>query len=516
MLAACLAADERARVCLLERSSLFGGSTAVSGGMAWVPNNPHLRDVDSTDSPADALTYLRRVAGHRADSTLLESFVAAAPEMVGYLEEATPVRFVALDRPDYHPEWEGARMGRTLEPLPCSTSELGPLAKRLRASSTRPPLTFTELREGDEAHNRALADDRNSRQIRTQGGALAAGLLRACADRGVVLCPDSHVLDLLSDKGRVTGVVAQMEGSERKIAARKGVVLASGGFEWNKALTDAFLPGFAGVNTTPPWNEGDGLLMGLRLGAAIANMTEAWWTAAVQLPGETYDDRPLARNIVSELARPGSIVVNRRGERFVNEATNYHDLGKAFLAFDPAAGEYINSEAWLVFDTAFQQRYSVASIPAKAKLPEWVITAGTLKDLAQMTGIDPAGLTATVTNFNHAADAGQDPDFHRGESLHDRFYGDSNHQPNPCLGSIRGPSFHAIPVRLGALGTKGGLCVDAAGRVLSPDGAPLPGLYACGNVTASAMGLGYPGAGGTLGPILAAAYLCGQSAARGD
>lgn len=513
LLAACRAADAGATVCVLERSPLFGGSTGVSGGMAWVPNHHHLADIGAEDSPDEALAYLDRVAGGRGDHALLRAFVEAAPAMVAYLERATPLRFAALDRPDYHPEWEGARDGRTLEVQPCSTAELGPLAARLRSSPVRPPLTFAELRAGGAAAHAGVVAERRAAGTLAQGGALACGLLRGCVDRGIRLVPDARVTGLLVERGRVAGVAADVGGAPAEVRSSRAVVLASGGFEWSRDAAAAFLPEPGGSPATPPWNDGDGLAVGMRAGAALANMTEAWWTAAIAIPGERYDGQPLVRNVVSELALPGSIVVNRRGDRFVNEATNYHDLGKALYRYDPAACELANLPAWLVFDARFLRRYGVASIDPATADPAWLLRDARLEGLAARAGIDAAGLAASVDVFNRAADAGVDAAFRRGESRHDRFYGDPAHGPNPCLGRIDEPPFHAVPVELGVLGTKGGLRTDAGGRVLDAAGAPIPGLLACGNVAASAMGLGYPGAGGTLGPILTAAYLCGTTAA---
>jgi succinate dehydrogenase/fumarate reductase flavoprotein subunit len=242
-------------------------------------------------------------------------------------------------------------------------------------------------------------------------------------------------------------------------------------------------------------------------------MTEAWWTAAVQVPGETWDGRPMTRNIVRELALPGSILVNDAGERFVNEASSYHDLGKAFQHFDPGVYRYPNQAAWLVFDARFKRRYQIVNVPAAAPAPDWFAQAATLAELAGKLGIPHEGLESTVRRFNAIALDGRDPDFKRGDDRHGRTYGDPEHEPNPCLGPLTEPPFFAIPILHGNNGTKGGLMTDRDGRVVRFDGSVVGGLYACGNVAASSMGPGYPGTGGSLGPAMTEALVAGRAAA---
>jgi succinate dehydrogenase/fumarate reductase flavoprotein subunit len=252
----------------------------------------------------------------------------------------------------------------------------------------------------------------------------------------------------------------------------------------------------------------------MKAGAALDNMGEAWWAPTLNVPGEEYDGRPMARHVIDDLALPGSILVNRHGRRFVNEATNYNDLSKAFHVFDPSGYETPNVPAWLLFDAGFKSRYTAGTIPPSDPAPAWIERAATLAELAGRLGIDAAGLAETVTAFNEHAAAGADPAFGRGASAHDRYYGDATHAPNPCLAPLATPPFYAIKVLPGSLGTKSGIVIDADGRALDAEGEPIPRLYACGNATASVMGVGYPGAGGTLGPALAFAYACGRDVAR--
>jgi succinate dehydrogenase/fumarate reductase flavoprotein subunit len=242
-------------------------------------------------------------------------------------------------------------------------------------------------------------------------------------------------------------------------------------------------------------------------------MSQAWWSAAFRVPGEAYDGRPLVRNIVRELALPGSILVNADGCRFANEASSYNALGKAFQVFDPGRNAYPNRRAWLVFDDAFKRRYPVATVSPGAEAPSWFARGETVAQLAQNAGISAAALERTIERFNDMARAGQDQDFARGRAKHDQYHGDAT-QPHPNLAPLTEPPFHAVPIFLGNLGTKGGLKTDAEGRVQSFSGGAVPGLFACGNAAASWMGPGYPGAGGSLGPIMTAAFLCGTAAAN--
>jgi succinate dehydrogenase/fumarate reductase flavoprotein subunit len=251
--------------------------------------------------------------------------------------------------------------------------------------------------------------------------------------------------------------------------------------------------------------------MGQAAGAAVAGMSEAWWVPTVAVPGETYDGHPMARLFYSPMPVPGSIVVNRHGRRFMDEALNYHDQARAYHAVDSVAGEYANLPAWLIFDGRFKRTYPVSGVGPNDPAPAWFHPAPTLQALAERVGIDPAGLQDSLATFNTAAVRGEDPQFGRGFSIHDRFHGDPRHGN---LAPLFEPPFHAVEVRPGCFGTKGGLDTDLDGRFHDPDGAPVPGLFAAGNAAASPMGPGYPGAGGTLGPVVVGGYLAGRTAAH--
>jgi hypothetical protein len=502
--AALFAAECGASVLVMEKSGLIGGTTAVSGGQIWVPNNRHMRP--GTDSRAAAKEYLRQVTMNAVEPDLVDAFVDTVPSMAEAIEQETGLELAMVERPDYHSDWSGSRWGRSLEPLPTETLDLGDLATSIRSSPYRAPLTSAEIKAG--AHDNVAQQRRERRQV-TQGHALVAGLVRGCLRHKVRFATSRPVTDLRkTNDGRFT-VSAEFD----EAVSTRALILASGGFEWNESFKRAFLACPDEGAASPPFNTGDGLRIGLRQGADVANMTESWWSAAYSIPEETYEGRPLTRNIVRELALPGSILVNADGMRFVNEAASYNALGKAFQVFDSGRNSFPNRRAWLVFDDSFRRRYTVASIPPSAPVPVWFIHGRSLDELARNAGITATALEQTVTRFNDMARDGCDRDFGRGQSEHDHYHSDAS-QPHRNLGPILQAPFFAVPIFLGNLGTKGGLRTDAQGRVMAMSGMPIEGLFACGNVAASWMGPGYPGAGGSLGPIMAAAYLCGREAGR--
>jgi len=523
-LAAALAASHGgAKVVVIEKSDKAGGTTAVSGGVLWIPTNHHMHACGIADTRAEALTYITRLSDGRSDVSLIETFLDEAPAMLKFIEETTPVKFTALPKyPDYHPEFEGAKPGgRSLDPGLYDTKRLGPWKDKLRRSPVfgMTAMSVTEATEwGVFSKPRALPfkllGQRFSEGLVCYGGALAGGLLNGLLDRGIEPLLSTSARELLVEDGRVVGLRAEREGKEMVIAAKRGVVLASGGFEWNRELTTRFLGGVVTHPNSPPTNEGDGLKMAMALGADLGNMSEAWWCPSIDIPGEEYDGKQLHRGDFAIRSLPHSIVVNRRGRRFVNEAHNYNDMMKPFFAFDPVRYERPNLPAWLILDSQFVERYALLTVIPGMPVPAWIPRAQTLGELATQVGIDAEGLAATVARFNGFAKSGVDEDFGRGQSLYDHFYGDPEHQPNPNLGAIEKGPFYALQVQPGAIGTKGGTRVDTQARVLHVRGVPIPGLYAAGNVMAGITGAGYPGAGSTIGTAMTFGYIAGRAAAR--
>jgi 3-oxosteroid 1-dehydrogenase len=511
LVAALRAADLGLDVVLLERSEAIGGTTAVSGGVLWAPDHYLMATLGLEDSPEAGAEYLRAATRGGMSEESIAWFAETAPAAVRYLGEETRVELVAVPRPDYHSSLPGASRGRGVESTPLDVRAHPGLEEILRKPTYFPPMTIVERDEwqGGEP-DLALLAERAEKGIRTLGGALVGRLVLSAQDRGVRIYTGARARRLSGDESGVDGLDVETAAGGFHVGARRGVVLASGGFEWSEELQRAFLPAPV-TPTSPPFNEGDGLKMGLRAGAAVKNMSRVWGVPVIQDPEHVYDDRPSARVANVELTLPGAIAVNRHGVRFINEALNYHDLAKIFTDVDPVDGSLRNQPAWMVFDARYRRSYPLAGHPPGDSAPDWVASAATLRELATDLGIDPDALERTVAAFNAPASEGVDPEFHRGEAAQDRHLADSNWRPNPSLAPLSEAPFYAVPIRSGTLGTAGGLSTDDLGRVLDGDGAPVPGLFAAGNVTANLYGDAYPGAGATITAAVVRAYAIGDA-----
>jgi succinate dehydrogenase/fumarate reductase flavoprotein subunit len=517
LVAAVAAAEGGASVGLFEKSDLVGGTTAMSGGVVWMPNNHHMAEVGATDSPEEALKYLESLSLGHLDPAVAKSLVDVGPEAVQWVEDNTPCCFfVVRGYPDYHPEHPGGKPdgGRSLDNMPFSFDLLGGWAAKIRnqRGAVHATLSDTPLGGAIEPLDPAVLAARAANNEQCLGLALVGGLLKGCLDRGVEPQLEHRAVELLSDDGRVIGVRFETPSGQRDVFARRGVVLASGGFEWSQHMAAAFLRGPMTGPASAPSNTGDGLTMAMRVGAQLANMSGAWWVPVARIPDETAWDEPRVRLVLAERTRPRSLMVNGTGRRFCNEAGNYNAMGGAFHAFDPAAFSYPNQTAWLIFDHEHQQRYDVLTVPAGADVPEWIISAPTIAELAAKVDVPADVLEATIVGFNAAAREGIDNEFGRGRSAFDRFNGDQR-LPGPLatLGPVDAAPYHAIRIECGTLGTNGGPRTDDQARVLNMAGEPIAGLYAAGNVMASPTGMAYGGAGGTLGPAITFGYIAGRA-----
>lgn len=508
LVSAVRAADAGLSVVVVEKAALLGGTTAAGGGVMWAPNNHLARAAGYADSHADGVAYLAAAAGHVLSPGEIEWYVATAPRAVSYLNGHTKVSMVPISRPDYHLEWQGsADGGRGLDNSAFDPADYPGLSDLIRPSSYFPLLTMTERDElNGRAADPALLAERAASGVRTMGGALVGSLLASALDRGVQLAVNSPVEALEETEGKWSLDLGGA-GAGKRITGST-VVLASGGFEWNPRLRKAFLP-FPVTPIGAPSNEGDGLELGLKAGAAVADMSAVWGVPVISTPEHQYDGGQSGRMGNVEMTLPGSITVNAKGRRFVNEALNYHDASRVFASIDPQTGRQANSPAWLVFDSAYLAKYPVAgSTPGQAA--DWMASAPTMEELAQVIGVDPDGLTSTVQRFNADAATGLDTEFQRGVRPQDRFLGDAGNTPNPCLAPLLKAPFYAVPIQAGVLGTSGGLATDLDGRVLDRHQQPLPGLYAAGNVSAGVFRNNYPGGGATLGSAITRAFAVGE------
>lgn len=522
--AALTAAEHGARVIVVEKGEKLGGTSAWSGGQIWIPCNPHQEKYGKNDSREKALTYLASMSNGLIEPAMAEAYIDGGLEMVSFLEAKTPVQFMVVPHfPDYHPEQPGAasRGGRTLECAVYPYGELGEWREKVEVSPYYWPHVYftvgeTSLAQAvpdplpeEEAKRRAENDERGL------GHALVGRLLRGCLDRGVEFLLGTGGKELLIENGRITGV----ELEDGTCLAAPDVVLATGGFEYNEAFKAAFLRGPLTMPVSVKTNTGDGLRMAMKAGAMLSSMREAWWMPVVEAPLN-----PMGRMLFTgERTLPGTIMVNRTGKRFTNEAANYNAFGAAFHEQDQNSCSWKNLPAWCIFNQAFYDKWGfldaqlIGTATGERKEPaDWIARGTSLDELSEKLGLPQGALEATIERWNAMVENGRDEDFGRGESYYDLYWGDPAHKghKDATLGKLEGGPWYAAEVKSGALGTKGGPRTDTLGRVLDLDLKPIEGLYAAGNAMGSMMGMTYGGGGGTLGPGMVFGYLAGRHAAQ--
>jgi 3-oxosteroid 1-dehydrogenase len=507
LVAALAAAAGGARVLLVERSALLGGTSALSGGRVWIPAS-HLNTCD--DTVGRARDYLRGLFPDRY-AHMTEAFLARGPEMVRFVSQYTPHRFVACPRyPDYHPGRPGAALGgRCLDSEPADLSPMTPLVRQVRVPTGYLPMTHAEWERWryPDRFCTGLLRRREREGIAANGVALVAALVDGAVRAGVTIRVNARLTGVSLDPGGAVSA-ADVGGETVAVAA---VILATGGFDWDENLRRTWHPGAQRATGAPPGNTGDGLRIACRAGAATDNLDQGWWMPMLAIPGEELDGKPCYRSLIRERASPRQIMVNAAGRRFVDEASPYNDVGKAMHGHD--SGGCPNDPAYLVFDSGFVRRYPLPGVPPGGPVPGWVARSGSVRGLAERIGVERRGLERTVAAWNQACADGRDPDFGRGDSPYDRYGGDPAVHPNPNLGPLAEPPFYAVRVLAGTIGTKGGPVTDATGRVLTDSGTVIPGLYAVGNAAAFWVGDAYPAPGTTLGIAMTFGYLAGRHAA---
>lgn len=536
-LASALAAKEFGLTALVvEKTAYVGGSTARSGGAFWIPGNPALRAAGSGDTADSASEYLSDLVGESAPDERWRSFLDHGPATVDMLLRTTPMRFSwARGYADYHPERPGgSAAGRTCECRPFNASKLGTQRPRLRPGVLSAPIPMPvtgadyrwmnlmtrmpakALRRIAKRLAQGLGGLLLGREYLAGGQALAAGLFAGALRAGIPVWTDTSLVRLTTHNGRVTGAVLRQHDREVAITARRGVVLASGGFDHNTTLRHQNQsPALAsGWSLGAEGNTGDALPLAEEAGADVSLLDQAWWFPAVApLP----DQAP--QILLAERSLPGSFIVDSTGRRFINEATDYMSFGQQVLAREKS-GDPVGA-MWLVFDQRYRNNYVFAgAVYPRMPLPQAWYDAGiahraaTPGDLARAAGLPPETFTSTLRRFNELAAAGVDHDFGRGNSAYDRYYGDPTVTPNPNLRPLDRGRVHAVRIVLSDLGTCGGITADGSARALRPDGNPIDGLYAIGNTAANAFGTTYPGAGATIGQGLVFGYLAAQHAAH--
>lgn len=499
--AALAAAGSGADVVVLEAADAVGGTTALSGGVVWAPGHS-LLGAGAADDARRARAYIGALAGGDVEPTLLDTFLEYAGYVVDELAACTPVEWEMLPHwPDYRDDVEGSvDGGRSLWPRPLVLDD------EVAALVQRDPIAESAGQMGPVTER---LPDNDGVVLRgpVRGRALVGGFLAGARKLGVDVRTGARVADLLVRGRAVTGV--RLESGE-KLQGR--VVLASGGFQFDARSVGAFLGAAPLAPLGTPACRGDGLRMSQRVGASLGNMAEAWWMPALSVPGEKLDGAPYYRSLHGERAKPGAVLVDRHGRRFVDEAQNYGDVGRAMRRFSTGFPPYPSAPCFMVFDADYRARYPVGPLEPGQPDPKWLCSAPDLRSLAEEIDVPGDALAAAIDRFNEHARAGTDPDFGRGAYRYDRWIGDAS-APHPTLAPIAEAPFSALVVQAGCLGTKGGPRTDGAGRVLRGD-LPVAGLYAAGNVAASPFGTATAAGGATLGPALTFGYLAGKAAAE--
>ncbi len=528
-------------VLVIEKSDLFGGSSSISGGGVWIPCNRYANEADAGDSLASAKTYLRQlITEEEVSEPQLDAYLENGPKMVDFLHERTRMRYVTLEHyPDYYTNLDGAMEGhRSMEPETFNANELGEEWRRLRRTH---PMMHLAGRIGFTQVEAALLigqqpgwwktaiklvvdyvvdipwrlKDRYHRRLAT-GCAGVARLRASMQDRDIPLWQNTAMTKVVDVDGKVVGVEVLRDGKAVRIQARKAVVLAAGGFEHNQEMREKYLP----QPTDHRWsagtkdNTGDAILEGMRLGAKMHRLDEAWWCNTISVPGED-----IPRLSIMEKSYPGSIMVNPAGQRFSNESQNYMAFQQE--TFAKHTEENPLNPSWQIFDANFRATYFVGPLYNSKFLPDWAVPkryeeegffakADSIAELARKIDVDVAGLEETVNKMNEFARDGEDLDHQRGESAYDRYYGDPRVTPNPCLGPINKAPYYAMKIDPGDFGTQGGMMTNADAQVIHENGTVIDGLYAIGNCSAPTLPC-YPGPGSTLGPAMTFAYQAAKS-----
>lgn len=533
---AALAAHEAGLSALvIEKTRYYGGSTARSGGGIWIPCNHLMRAAGVADSFDEARTYLQGTVGERSPLASREMFLSQSVKMIQWLDRKSDLQCSYMQGyADYYPELPGGKVqGRALEPRLFDGNALGADLARLRPPVIPIPagLTFTAgeykqlglvmrtwqgrgtaLRIG----LRLLGARLTGRKMLMMGQALIGRLRLSLKKRGIPVWLDAPMKELIVEGGRITGVRVEKDGQPVEVIARKGVILAAGCFAHNLDMRLKYQkqPVTTRWTVASEGNTGDGILAGQRVGAAVDLMDEAWWGPS-SLPPDTA---PFFH--VAERGFPGLIMVNQKGRRFTNESASYVEVVQAMYRLHTDDDPHI--PCWFVFDQRYRNHYVFSSLFPRQPVPKemldsgYVRKAGTIAELAGQLGMDATTLEATVTRFNGHARAGRDPDFGRGDSAYNRYFGDPTNKPHPNLAPIDQPPFYAVQVVAGDLGTKGGLVTDEYARVRREDGSLIEGLYCVGNNSASVMGTTYPGPGCTIGPAMTFGYVAARHAAGID
>lgn len=536
LLAAIRASDEGLKPLVIEKADLVGGTSALSGGGIWIPDNHDMPKVGLRDSLDTAYRYVKACAQGLATDDRVLAYVETARHMTRYLSSIGVAYRSMPHYADYYPHIEGALPGgRTMDPVDFNAAKLGLEGLNLIRPTNPGQLIFGRMNINAFQARSMLAREGKSKFIlmwimvryfldypwrnktrrdrrMTGGQALIGSLLTAFRQRPITLWLETPLESLITEDGRVKGVVVIKEGKELQVFANKAVILSAGGFERNQQMREQYLP----QPTDQTWtatplgaNTGDAIRAGAEAGAQLHLMAHTWGVPTLMVPKEEK-----YRPLFVERSLPGCMVVNSMGKRFLNESGPYPEFQQAMFANHQLTGGAI--PAWIVFDATFRANYPIGPLMPAAAVPDarlrksWLNQvywkAESLEELAEQIGVDPLGLKDSAARMTEFARTGKDLEFDRGGNVFDRYYGDIHVKPNPNLAPISKGPFYAMKLFPGDIGTKGGLLTDRDARVLNDAGEVIQGLYCVGNNSASVMGPAYPGAGSTLGPAMTFAY----------
>ena len=515
------------RTLIVESSPKWGGTAGMSGGGLWSPANPLMLEAGIDDSFDEAMTYLEHTiyedSGPASSTERRRAYLEAGPPMIKLFTDQG-FRWEHKNRyPDYHTELPGSTIGRVVQAEAFNAKELGPWNATMRTLEALPPIPIfvTDMRDlvivgrtvrslltAGKVGARTAKALASGKQLVTMGPALVGRLMQIILRQGTPVWLNAPLKEVIVDDGRVRGAVIDRNGREIRVRARRGVVLAGGGFSRNAEFRRKHQSVGDEYSVASPEDKGSALIAGIDAGAATANMQNSWWCPTLTMPDGT---RMLC---VWERSLPGSIIVDKTAQRFVNESASYVDVGRAMIEREETPGT-----SWLIFDQRHRNHYLFATAPPRLTPRSWLnddflIKRKTLDELAAACKLNPADLRRTVHRFNRFAALGRDEDFGRGDTEYDNYYGDPRMKRNPNLAPIDQGPFYAVPVQPGDIGTMGGLLTDEHARVIDTGGQVIDGLYAAGNTTASVMGHRYPGPGSTIGPAMVFGYLASRHLAE--
>jgi succinate dehydrogenase/fumarate reductase flavoprotein subunit len=523
--AAALAAKEAGlEPLMIESTNKVGGSSAMSGGGAWIPNNPVMLRAGTHDSYEDAKKYMDLTigeAGSASSPKRREAFLREGPKMVEWMESLGFRYHYGKGYADYYPELPGGSVtGRLVEPEPFDLKKLGAWSDKINLTLPIPVYTLDGVQIALSFRSfKAFLNTANVIGIRTIGsmiigkklagigGALIGQLTAMALKRNIPIWLNCPMVELIEEGGVVNGVIAEKDGKRIELRG-KAVILAAGGFARNNEMRQKYQahPITTDWTVANPGDMGDAIRAGMAIGADTALMEDSWWGPCI------IDSKGVSQFMIWERSFPFSMIVDSSGKRFMNESASYVDCGHWQYERNKQVPAI---PAYLIFDQHHHKYYPLGVGLPGAEPKEYfesgfLTKADTLAELAAKIGVDPKGLEATVQQFNQNAVLGKDPEFHRGDSAYDRIYSDPRVKPNPNLAPLTKPPFYSVRVWPGDLGTKGGLLTDEFARVLNKSGKVIEGLYAAGNNSASVMGHTYPGPGSTIGPAMVFGMIAGR------